>query len=184
MLSVKEMRSLGSSLSTKEFRKQLGPFCLIQRPPKDKAPNLPEPQRTSLANAGHVSTGILSLLFEFEELAVSTLPPLADQDELAVGRLPDSDLMIDHASVSKRHAVLKWDRKKERCTVTDLGSTNGTFLNDSTIGTRETGLRDGNIISFGEAQFWFLLTDTLHEKLGGGKQGKSAGAVKKKGFFG
>ncbi len=179
MLSVKELRSLASSLRAKEFKKQLGPFALIQRPPKDKAPNLPEPAQTSMANADLVATGILTLLFEFEELSVATLPPLAETDELSVGRLPDCDLILEHSSVSKRHATLKWDRKNARASVADVGSTNGTFLNGSTIAARETILRDGDILSFGEVQFWFLLTDTLHEKIGAGT-GRPA---KKKGLF-
>lgn len=165
------MRALGGSLSLEKFQKQLGPFALIQRPQEEgldatQKMGLPvNAMHTAMAKPEDISRGILSLLFEFEDLQVATLPPLQESDELVVGRLPDCDLVIDHKSVSKRHAMLRWDEKSRRCSVKDLGSTNGTFLNDSMIARRETPLRDGDIVSFGEVQFWFLLTATLHTKL-------------------
>jgi len=162
---------MAQKLNADKFRAQLGPFALIQRPPED----LDATQKMGLpANAAHtqmarpedISKGILSLLFEFEELQVATLPPLSGHDELSVGRLPDCDLVIDHKSVSKRHASLSWDEAAQKCTVKDLGSTNGTFLNSSLLVRKEAALRDGDIISFGEVQFWYLYTDTLYQKLG------------------
>jgi pSer/pThr/pTyr-binding forkhead associated (FHA) protein len=173
MLSVKEMRTLASRLSAEKFKKQLGPFALIQRPPNEKLDTtqkmgLPaNAQATTMAKVEDISKGILSLLFEFEELQVATLPPVSDAEELSVGRLPDCELVIDHKSVSKRHAALKWDAKMQKCTVRDLGSTNGTFLNSSLLMKKEAALQDGDIVSFGEVQFWYLLTDTLHAKLSG-----------------
>ena len=173
MLSVKEMRKMAAGLSAEKFRKQLGPFALVQRPPPEKLDTtqkmgvMPNVAATQMAKPEDISKGILSLLFEFDELEVSTLPPVGDADMLTVGRLPDCDLVIDHKSVSKRHAELRWDDKQRKCYVKDLGSTNGTFLNSSLLVRKEAGLRDGDIVSFGEVQFWYLLTDTLHAKLAG-----------------
>ena len=42
-----------------------------------------------------------------------------------------------------------------------------TFLNSSLMQKKEATLQDGDIVSFGEVQFWYLLTDTLHAKLSG-----------------
>jgi len=174
VLSIKEMRSLASSLPLPSFRKQVGPFALIQRPPGANDAQLGELglplnlMTTRALNLEAVSRGTLALLFEFEDLVVATLPPLCDQDELSVGRQPDCDLVIDDPSVSKLHASLKWDEKRKRCTVKDLGSKNGTMLNAGTVVRREMTLADGDILSFGEAQFWFLMTETLHGRL---KQG-------------
>jgi pSer/pThr/pTyr-binding forkhead associated (FHA) protein len=166
VLSVKEMRSLAGSLSLESFRKQLGPFALIQRPLTPDGQNYEVPAATAMAKKADISQGVLGLLFEFEDLSVATLPPLTGVDELTVGRLPDCELVIDQPSVSKRHAVLRWNEEQKRCTLNDLGSTNGTYLNDCILVRRETMLRDGDILSFGDVQFWFLLTDTLHVKLG------------------
>jgi hypothetical protein len=169
VLSVKELRVLSSSLKPEAFRKQLGPFVLIQKPERGTAPGetdkmgLPmNVQRTAMVTPQKAQAGALALLFQFEELSVVTLPPLQGTDELSVGRQPDCDLVLDHPSVSKMHAVLKWDASNKRCSVLDQGSTNGTFLNASIRVRKETLLRDGDIISFGEVQYWYLLTETLY----------------------
>jgi hypothetical protein len=162
VLSIQELRALGASLSSGAFRRQLGPFVLIQRPPGRTAEVLAP---TRVAAPEDIERGMASLLFEFEDLLITTLPPLARVEELGVGRLPDCDLVIDDASVSKRHALLRWSEPQGRCSVRDTGSTNGTFLNGSTLGTREATLKDGDILSFGNVQFWFLATDTLHARL-------------------
>jgi pSer/pThr/pTyr-binding forkhead associated (FHA) protein len=79
--------------------------------------------------------------------------------------------MLDDGSVSKQHAVLRWNEAEHRCTVKDLGSRNGTFLNGTTTGDREVAMRDGDILSIGHVQFWFLLTDTLYTRLRSGPSG-------------
>jgi hypothetical protein len=171
MLSVKELRTLASRLSEKEFRNQLGPFVLVQRPPGEHAEGtdqmgLPSNvARTMVSKPGAMSSGALALLFQFDDLVVAGVPPLHGVDELSVGRQPDNDLVLDDPSVSKKHAVLRWDESKQRCTVQDVGSTNGTFLNASIRVKKETILKNGDILSFGEVQYWFLLTPTLREKL-------------------
>lgn len=171
MLPVKELQALASSLNQASFRKQLGPFVLVQRPPgrvlgqTDKMGLPVNVQRTTVAKPEAVSVGTLSLLFQFEDLSVATLPPLHGVDQLTVGRQPDCDLVLDDGSVSKRHALLRWDEIHKRCTVQDLGSTNGTFLNASIKVRRETILKDGDILSFGEVQYWYLVTETLFQKL-------------------
>jgi len=171
VLSIQELRALGASLSIGAFRRQLGPFVLIQRPSGRSASDALEPTR--VASTGDIERGMLSLLFEFEGLLVTTLPPLARVEELSVGRLPDCDVVLDDTSVSKRHAVLRWNEPQGRCSVRDLGSTNGTFLNASSLGQREATLKDGDILSFGNVQFWYLLTDTLHARLQGSPSGKA-----------
>ena len=172
MLTVQELKSLARSLPLDKFKKQVGPFALIHRPPGEPNPNVTDKMGlpsgamvTRMSKPGDPSTGALALLFGFDDLHVATLPPLSGVDEMSVGRQPDCELIVDDPSVSKRHAVLHWDEQAKRCTVKDLDSTNGTFLNASIMVKRETPLRDGDILSFGDVQFWFMLTQTLHEKL-------------------
>ncbi|MBK7862885.1 MAG: FHA domain-containing protein [Archangiaceae bacterium] len=181
MLTVKELKALGHSLSPAAVRKQLGPFVLVQRPPEAERPkkrqpaplaatpvdptNPFEPEITNVASVGAVEDGTLSLLFQFDSLAVATLPPLQGVDALTVGRLPDNDLVVSDGSVSKRHAELRWDEASKRASLQDLGSRNGTFINAGNKLIAEVSLHDGDIISFGEVQFWFLLTETLVTKL-------------------
>ena len=163
MNSVKELRALGASLTEAKFRRELGPFALIQRPPSPESSAVLDPTHT--ANRGTIEQGMLSLLFEFEDLLVATLPPLKATDMLTIGRLPDCDVVLDDGSVSKNHAQLRWNEAERRCTVKDMGSRNGTFVNGASIADREAALRDGDILSFGYVQFWFLLTETLYARL-------------------
>jgi hypothetical protein len=182
VLSVKELSVMCKSLKPEAFRKQLGPFVLIQRPEgqqpgeTDKMGLPMNVQRTAMVKPEKATAGALSLLFQFEELEVATLPPLHGIDQLSVGRQPDCDLVLDHPSVSKLHAVLRWDAAHGRCSVQDQGSTNGTFLNASSRVRKETLLRDGDILSFGEVQYWYLLSETLYARLkGDASQGSHRG---------
>lgn len=169
MITVAEMRKLALSLTLERFRQQMGPFVLIHRPPdplQAEAMGLPfNSSATSVARLMNVASGPVALLFAFDELSVTLLPPLRERDELVIGRLPDSDLVIEEASASKRHALLRWNRATDRCTVEDAGSTNGTFLNGGARVRKETVLQDGDVLSFGEAHYWFLRSETLHARL-------------------
>jgi hypothetical protein len=180
VLSVKELRSLSARLSPEQLRKQLGPFVLVQQPPDlgfstprtEMMGSLPVNVReTKMVAPEKVSAGALGLLFQFDDLVVATVPPLKDDDELTVGRQPDNDLVLDHSSVSKRHAVLRWDEAHQRCTVKDLGSTNGTHLNASTRLHNEITLKSGDILSFGDVGYWYLTTEQLHARLKNSSRG-------------
>ncbi len=180
MLSVKELRGLAARFSAEQFQEQLGPFVLVQQPPHlpSNSSAITHPmglplnvKNTTIANLDKMSAGALGLLFQFDDLVVASVPPLQGIDQLNVGRQPDNDLVLDDPSVSKKHALLRWDAEHQRCTVQDLESTNGTFLNASIRLRRETTLKNGDILSFGEVQYWFVLTGTLHAKLLGTSKG-------------
>jgi pSer/pThr/pTyr-binding forkhead associated (FHA) protein len=180
VLSIKEIRALARALDVQSFQAQLGPFVLIQRPPEDEAdapahPASGIPLRTVYVPPADIRRNVFTLLSEsFDDLQITTLPPLEKTDELIVGRLPDCDVMVEHPSASKRHAVLRWNQQGQRCTVKDLGSTNGTYLNDTELLSEEVALSDGDIVSFGDAQFWFLLTRTLWDKMATGLEATSS----------
>jgi hypothetical protein len=166
MLSVKDLRTMAATLPAADFIKQLGPFVLIQKPPGEATSKMAlklAAGKTMLADR-LPSSGGLSLLLQFDELDVATLPPLAENDSLTVGRLPDCDIVIDDPSVSKRHAMVRWDHERHRCTIKDLESMNGTLINGAVI-QKETALRDTDLIACGDAQFLFLQTETLFVKL-------------------
>lgn len=151
-----------------EFERQLGPFVLVQRPPdvlkQQKAMQLGA-KRTVALKRGE-TTDEVSLLFEFDDLVVATLPPLDSGAPLNVGRMPDCDLVIDDPSVSKHHASISWDGKQAM--VEDLKSSNGTRLNADELHMKMV-VRDGDTIAFGDTQFCYLATGTLHSRLTTGK---------------
>lgn len=66
-----------------------------------------------------------------------------------VGRDASADVMIDDASVSRRHARIA--REGGVWTVADQASANGTFINGQRV--TEAGLRQGQTLRFGDVSF-------------------------------
>ena len=56
---------------------------------------------------------------------------IEEGQEITFGRAFDNIVHIDDASVSRHHAVIKW--KKGLMYITDLKSTNGTFVNSEKV---------------------------------------------------
>jgi predicted component of type VI protein secretion system len=170
LLSLREIRAMARSMPVSEFREQLGPLALVQRPRRTAASAAPlrasvDDDPTSVVDPRAIVTRMVLMALDTENLNVATLPPLRSADELLVGRQPDCDLVLDHDSVSKRHALLRWHESKRYCTVQDFGSTNGTFVNMVTPIKGEVIIYDGDVVSFGTVAFWFALAETLHAKL-------------------
>ncbi len=70
-----------------------------------------------------------------------------------VGRGADNEIVLDGDSVSRRHA--QFDRKGEGWSLSDVGSTNGTYCNDEQIAGATT-LRNGDRVKVGPTIFKFL----------------------------
>ncbi len=68
-----------------------------------------------------------------------------------IGRAPNNDIVIPEQTVSGRHATIQV--QKGSFFLTDLGSTNGTFVNGSRIENHL--LKSGDLIKFGAAQCKF-----------------------------
>jgi two-component system, cell cycle response regulator len=77
--------------------------------------------------------------------------PLA-VDALTIGRGADCGIMVDLDSVSRRHAQI--ERRGAVIMVSDLGSTNGTYVNEKLV--KERALTDGDQVKIGNAIFKFL----------------------------
>ena len=74
--------------------------------------------------------------------------PLSRTSPLTIGRQAGAHLLIDEGSVSRRHAVISYIN--EQYMVQDLGSTNGTFVNNERIGlARPCVLQPNDILRFG-----------------------------------
>ena len=82
----------------------------------------------------------------------------------ALGRAPENGIQLADMSVSRAHASIRVD-DHGHAWLTDLGSTNGTFLNTQRLAPRVTvGLRDGDRIGFGPSFLLkFVQTDALDE---------------------
>ncbi len=90
--------------------------------------------------------------------------PLA-QTSMLIGRSSKTDIQIDEDSISRNHALLINDGSNY--IVRDLGSTNGTYVNDVQIS--EHALRDGDQIRVGRTIFKFLTGSNIeaayHEEI-------------------
>ena len=75
-----------------------------------------------------------------------------NEGEHFVGRMPDTDVTLDHVSVSRRHARIVVT--KDGATVEDLGSKNGTWVRRSRI-KAPAALKDGDRIRFGSVALTF-----------------------------
>jgi hypothetical protein len=74
---------------------------------------------------------------------------------LSVGRGSDSDLYLNHPSVSKVHAALLLNREGTLL-VADTGSTNGTYINGRRIAYGEARqVEEGDVVGFGDVEVRF-----------------------------
>jgi diguanylate cyclase (GGDEF)-like protein len=89
-----------------------------------------------------------------------------------VGRSSKCDLSLDQESVSRQHARItrgkkRADNKGVEYTIMDLGSTNGTYVND--VAVTERILKDGDQIKIGRSILKFMTGDNIetsyHEEI-------------------
>ena len=73
-------------------------------------------------------------------------------DEMECGRSMQTGIPLDDDAVSRRHARFAWTGSSY--IVSDLGSTNGTFVNDGSV--KERTLADGDQVKIGHTIFKFF----------------------------
>jgi hypothetical protein len=70
-----------------------------------------------------------------------------------IGSEPDADIVVRDAAIAGKHASLRY--KDQKFTITDLDSSNGTFLNDRPDPIAREELKDNDIIRIGEVALKF-----------------------------
>lgn len=74
-----------------------------------------------------------------------------------IGRSHSNNVCIDSDRVSRHHAVLQWTG--ERYLLTDMGSRNGTYVNQQKVRAQE--LNNGDAILVGDCQLRFLCSSRV-----------------------
>jgi pSer/pThr/pTyr-binding forkhead associated (FHA) protein len=87
--------------------------------------------------------------FAGEEFALSEV-------DNSIGRTDDNFILLSDQSISRTHATI--DRRSDEYILRDLGSSNGTRVNESEV-TGPTPLEDGDLIEFGNVEFVFAPGD-------------------------
>jgi diguanylate cyclase (GGDEF)-like protein len=84
-----------------------------------------------------------------------------DGNNMVIGRQPDCDICIADESISRTHAEISKDYDK-KYSVTDLDSTNGTYLNDRRIKPKERAtLKDGDLLKVGNIILKFIAEGSI-----------------------
>lgn len=73
---------------------------------------------------------------------------------VTVGRSPESDIVLDDVTVSRRHAEI--ERGERGFRIRDVGSLNGTYVNRVRVDAVD--LRNGDEIQIGKYRFRFVFT--------------------------
>lgn len=90
---------------------------------------------------------------------------LLDRPDMTVGRSSQCEIVLDQDSVSRQHARITVANQKT--TIKDLGSTNGSYINDELAAERV--LKDGDLIKIGRTIFKYLtgtnIESSYHEEI-------------------
>jgi adenylate cyclase len=78
--------------------------------------------------------------------------PIPLGEIVTIGRSPGNNLVLPDDQISRNHALIR--REGEDYLIMDLGSANGTFVNDKPV-TSATPLRTKDVIRIGESEFVF-----------------------------
>ena len=88
-----------------------------------------------------------------------------DQIDMVIGRSPECSITVNEQSVSRKHASCT--TIDGEVSIQDLGSSNGTFVNDNKIDTKT--LQDGDILRLGTVLFKYFaqgnVENIFHDKI-------------------
>lgn len=116
----------------------------------DPHQDAPGPADDTVVRLDELPAGVASLVVRSGSQAGSTFA--LDGAVTRLGRHPDSDIMLDDITVSRRHAEIV--RDGGRYEIVDDGSLNGTYVNGERVDRVE--LRQGDEVQIGKFRLVFL----------------------------
>jgi ABC-type multidrug transport system ATPase subunit len=112
-----------------------------------------------------------SFTFKYSVLSGQDIPSrietisLNNRARVGLGRDPRNDVVLDHPMISRFHAALEWQAGSWY--VKDLGSSNGTFVNERAV--QQSELHVGDTLHIGSYEFQFSPDETLVQCTEAGK---------------
>jgi NADH dehydrogenase len=152
-LSAERGKALSSDIErSREFRTIMVGSALGARLAGLGPPPVPATPAANAANSGGAAPPPLSYILPpsppFLVRSDGAELPL-EADVLNMGRAPDNHIVVNDRRVSRRHAVLK--REGTNYVLEDLGTPNGTFVNDQRI--QRQVLASSDVIRLGQTVF-------------------------------
>jgi pSer/pThr/pTyr-binding forkhead associated (FHA) protein len=114
----------------------------------------PSPPKSAKQSVAPATPPAAVLIASGHHFSVDRFP--LSQTVINIGRETGNDLVINHESVSRRHAQIK--QEQGRYVEYDMGSTNGTFVSYTGDVTKErsitqNALKNGSLVRFGNVKF-------------------------------
>jgi len=159
---IEDLRSDAAGLSREEFEDRYGSAFLLLSSTGFRQPKSATSTEVLLLDLGHGAGECTA------GVSVRVMPVRATEKALThlitVGRSANSDVTIADISVSRFHAFFKRN-PDGGFSLQDVGSTNGTTVNEFSVCTKETGppadVKSGDNIRFGQVDVTFLGVDAL-----------------------
>jgi predicted component of type VI protein secretion system len=85
---------------------------------------------------------------------------LFDKPKVSIGRDPNADICLDNTGISRDHAVI--ERTAGGYVIADLGSANGTFLNERPV--RREYLSSDDVVHIGKFALWMDIEPDRRER--------------------
>ena len=161
MHSVAEV--VGLALDRAQLQRELGPFCLLGRPPRQYPEGEGWSFRTHSLDARIVQIGRSQVIVHADDvIAPCKKRPGASSfaGVILIGRSASNDVELEHPSVSKLHARLELGA--DDASLSDAGSSNGTFVDEKRLVPGEQHrVSSGSLLGFGNCSFLLLSHEAL-----------------------
>jgi len=115
------------------------------------------PSTVEMVAARAPNDGDLATNAWLEPVAGDTRGPMQLPSDALIGRAPECGIILDHPTVSKRHAHIR--RVRGEYVITDLGSRNGSSVNGRRV-RDATSLTSGDTVVLGDVVFRFRIEGT------------------------
>lgn len=121
-------------------------------PPKEAPPPLPSPGRRTVLLTDKRKAPVVGWFVALSGEQRGEDFRIHDGQNV-IGSAPDADIQLRDTAVSSKHASLRY--KDQKFFLTDLDSSNGTFVNDGATPIAREELKDNDIVRIGEISLKF-----------------------------